>query len=66
MIHINRFLDRISSAEAKKLKQVSMSLSDAKGLHTDITKLLLHLQDTADKSKVDQQIEMVELTGRKW
>ncbi len=67
MIHINRFLDKITSAEAKKLKQVNMSIEDAKGLHTDITKLLLHIQENKPKTKSDvDKVQKIEIAGGKW
>lgn len=43
-LHINRFIDRIKAADARQQRDFSMSMSDAKDLHADITKLLLALQ----------------------
>ena len=42
-LHINRFIDRIKSADARSQRDFTMSMSDAKDLHADITKLLLAL-----------------------
>ena len=60
-IHINKFIDKIKSLEAKNAKQMTMSIQEARDLHGDITKILLVLQEMqqADKTKV----EKVELTG---
>ena len=43
-LHINRFIDRIKAADARQQSDLTMSMSDAKDLHADITKLLLALQ----------------------
>jgi len=43
-LHINRFVDRIKAADARQQRDLTMSMSDAKDLHADITKLLLALQ----------------------
>jgi hypothetical protein len=43
-LHINRFVDRIKAADARQQRDFTMSMSDAKDLHADITKLLLALQ----------------------
>jgi len=66
LIHINRFIDKIASAEAKNLKQVPMSIQDAKGLHADITKLLLALQQLQQPKQETNEVEKVEITGGKW
>jgi hypothetical protein len=42
-LHINRFIDRVKAADARSQRDLTMSLSDAKDLHADITKLLLAL-----------------------
>ena len=44
-LHINRFIDRIKAADARQQRDFNMSMSDAKDLHADITKLLLALQN---------------------
>lgn len=43
-LHINRFVDAIKAAEARGSRDLTMSLRDAKDLHSDITKLLLSLE----------------------
>lgn len=42
-LHINRFIDRVKSADARSQRDFTMSMADAKDLHADITKLLLAL-----------------------
>lgn len=48
-LHINRFIDRLKAADARKQRDFTMSISDAKDLHADITKLLLGLQEYHEK-----------------
>lgn len=44
-IHINRFIDRLRQAEGRQQKDIVLSLSEARDLHSDITRLLLSLED---------------------
>ena len=44
-IHLHRFIDRLRGAEARGAKDFTMSISDAKDLHADITRLLVDLQN---------------------
>jgi hypothetical protein len=65
-IHLNKFVDRLRGFEARGVKDFTMSMSDAKDLHADITRLLLNLQtlQTAVTNNVseDQSIR-VEIKG---
>jgi len=62
-LHINKFIDLIRAQESRGGRDVSMSLADAKSLHSDITKLLLTLEKLReDQSKTDEVIK-VEVTG---
>lgn len=40
-LHINRFLDRILAAESRQQRDVTMTVQDARALHTELTRLLL-------------------------
>lgn len=58
-IHINRFIDRLQGFEARGAKDFMMPMADAKGMHADITRLLLELEglrENAAKSEEDQVI----------
>jgi hypothetical protein len=65
-IHIQRFVDRVRGAEARGAKDFTMSITDAKDLHADITRLLLDLhmlkESIVDKTN-SNQAEAVEITG---
>jgi hypothetical protein len=43
-LHLQKFVDRVRGAEARGLKDFTMSLNDAKDLHADITRLLIELE----------------------
>lgn len=66
-LHINRFLERLRAAEARREREVSMPLQDARDLHADITRLLNALEQlrSAQNSGVDDQIT-VELQGTRF
>jgi hypothetical protein len=65
-MHIQRFVDRLRGFEARGAKDFIMSMSDAKDLHADITRLLLDLhtrhENTPNTSDQDQVIS-VEIGG---
>jgi len=65
MIHIQRFVERIQGFEARGQKDYIMSIKDAKDLHTDITKLLLALEElrTQPKNNADDQVITVNMDG---
>jgi hypothetical protein len=62
-LHINRFVDNIKAHEARGQKDFTMSMRDAKDLHSDITKLLLTLQGMRDMQTAGPEVIQVELTG---
>ena len=59
-LHINRFIDRIKAFESRGQRDFTMSMTDARDLHADITKLLLALQALreVDKPSGEQVIEI--------
>jgi len=74
MIHLNKFLDRIRIEEQRNSKNFVMSLREAQDLHTDITKLLIVLQELTTKAPVtttepnnNNEIIQVQVNpGNKW
>jgi hypothetical protein len=62
-LHINRFVDNIKAHESRNARDFTMSLRDAKDLHSDITKLLLTLQGMRDIQTAGPEVIQVELTG---
>jgi hypothetical protein len=65
MLHINRFLDRLQQASGRRQKDIVMSLSEAHDLHTDITKLLVALEDLRERVATadNQQVIEVQVQG---
>ena len=62
-IHINRFIDKIKSLEAKQAKQFPMTMREAKDLHSDITKLLLALHEIQNIAEQKDEVTQIEITG---
>ena len=65
-LHINRFVDAVRAAESKSQRDLIMSMSDAKALHSDITKLLLALHELHERVQAgskDLDIKDLEVDG---
>ena len=62
-LHINRFVDNIKAHESRGQRDFSMTLRDAKDLHSDITKLLLTLNVLQEQLARSNDTIKVELTG---
>jgi len=64
-LHINRFIDRLKAADARSQRDFTMSMTDARDLHADITKLLLIIQNLQDNAATPANNEVinVEVTG---
>ena len=55
-IHLTKFIDRVRGHEARGSRDFVMSMSDAKDLHADITRLLVELHDLHEKvTKISQE-----------
>lgn len=61
MIHIKRFIDKVSLMEGKQNKDIVMPYSEAKGLRDELAKLLVDLH-SLDKQQKDEVIT-VEIRG---
>ncbi len=62
-LHINRFVDAIKAAESRGQRDLTMSLRDAKDLHSDITKLLLTLEGMRSLKPAREETIVVEMSG---
>jgi hypothetical protein len=60
-LHINRFVDSIKAHESRGQRDFTMTMREAKDLHSDITKLLLTLETLHTQPK--QETITVELNG---
>ena len=50
-LHINRFIDRVRSAEHRGQRDFVMTMSEARDLQADLAKLLLALHVTAQTAE---------------
>jgi len=65
-LHINKFIDRVRSAESRNLREFTMSIREAQELHADITKLLLavtELQNRTTAEPASTEVLTVEVQG---
>ena len=62
-LHIHRFVDAIKAAESRGGRDLIMSLRDAKDLHSDITKLLVTLEQFRVAPPAQSQVVEVQLAG---
>ena len=63
-LHINRFVDNIKAHESRGQRDFAMSMRDAKDLHSDITKLLLKINELSDQvSEAQSAVVKVDLDG---
>ena len=65
MLHLNKFIDRVRGQDARGVKDFVMSMSDAKDLHADITRLLLQLHDLREQATnlPQQEVITIEMNG---
>jgi hypothetical protein len=66
-LHLNKFIERIRGHESKGAKDFIMPIADAKGMHADLTELLLELR-SLQEALYNQKEEVIEvkLTGGKF
>ena len=69
MIHLQKFIDRVQGFESRGQRDFTMSMTDAKAMHADLTRLLLNMQkmrelleNQASQSSDDSGVT-VEMTG---
>jgi len=63
-LHINRFVDSIKAHESRGQRDFTMTMREAKDLHSDITKLLLTLESLHTRNTQSKQETIsVELSG---
>lgn len=54
-IHLQKFVDRVRGFEARGARDFTMSMQDAKDLHSDITRLLITLQTLQENLQIKSQ-----------
>ena len=58
-IYLQKFVDRVRGLEARGAKDLTMSMTDAKDLHADITRLLVDLQNLRENTMLKDTVEEV-------
>ena len=58
-VHLQRFIDRLQGFDARGAKDFTMPISDAKGMHADLTRLLLELTDLKESAVAAQDDEVI-------
>ena len=66
MVHIKRFLDKVSHLESRNTKDMVLPMSDARGLRDEIAKLLVDLNTLKSKDTNKEEVIKVEITGGKF
>ena len=64
-LHIQRFVDRVQGNESRGAKDFVMSMSDARAMHADLTRMLLELNElrAAATQKQQEEVITVEVKG---
>jgi len=64
-LHIQRFVDRVQGNESRGAKDFVMSMSDARAMHADLTRMLLELNElrAAAAQKQQEEVITVEVKG---
>ncbi len=67
-IHIQKFVDRVRGHEARGARDFVMTMTEAKDLHADITRLLIQLQNLQEHTAktINDQVVQVEIGGGKF
>jgi hypothetical protein len=67
MLYIKKFIDKVSLMESKMNKDLVVSMTDARGLRDELSKLLTDLHDLqTNKSKDSNEVIQVEIVGGKF
>jgi len=60
-IHLTKFIDRVRGHEARGSRDFVMTMTDAKDLHADITRLLVELHDLREQTTKISQEQVIEV-----
>jgi len=58
-LHLHKFVDRVRGLEARGGRDLVMSITEAKDLHADITRLLIDLQQLRETAVTNQVEETI-------
>ena len=64
MNHINRFIDRLRQADGRQQRDLVLTMTEARDLHSDITRLLLNLETARQHAKVKpEESQEIQVSG---
>ncbi len=63
MIHIKRFIEKVSLTESKQIKDVVIPISDARGLRDELAKLLADLHQQGDSKPKEESVIKIDVKG---
>ena len=66
MIHIKRFIDKVTSIEGKQGKDVVIPIMEARGLRDELAKLLIDRIEKLETPKTAPEMLEVEIVGGKF
>lgn len=58
-LHLQKFIDRLQGFEARGAKDFTMPLTDAKGMHADLTRILLELTSLKEAAVAAREDEVI-------
>jgi hypothetical protein len=66
--HLQRFVDRVRGAEARGVRDFTMSMDEARDLHADLTRLLIELNElrTAATPTNTEEVITIQMDGGKF
>lgn len=63
MIHIKKFIDKVTAMESKQNKDVVIPMQEARGLRDEISKLLVDLHHLSLEQGKKEEVIKLEITG---
>jgi hypothetical protein len=66
MIHIKRFIDKVSSIEGRQGKDVVIPIAEARGLRDELAKLLIDRVEANSTKESTPEIIEVQIVGGKF
>ena len=63
MLHIKKFIDKMSATEGKQAKDIVLPIGEARGLRDDISRLLADLHELSKEKEKDEEVSSVTVKG---
>jgi hypothetical protein len=63
MIHIKKFIDRVSLLESRNTKDLVIPLSEARGLRDEVSKLISDLYESKSRQNSEESVVQIQLKG---